>query len=85
MTLEIGTRVRLRHDIDRYPHFFAAGGLTGTVTNTDGGMVFVRMDIHIPGCEEWENEIVWSNGDENVMDDLEVIRVVGSTSDLVVD
>ena len=76
--LTVGTRVRLRHAVDRFPHFLAPAGATGTVTSTPtadpAGTLCVRMDEIIEGAEEWENEIVWSVGDgDNPLRDLEVL------------
>lgn len=69
-----GSRVRLRHAVDRYPHFTAPEGATGTVLGIDGGMFSVQMDAFIPGAEEWENEILWGPRDgDNPSADLEVI------------
>lgn len=69
-----GDRVRLRHDVDRYPHFLAAGGSLGTVTSADQDVVCVRMDDFIAGAEDWDNEIVWSLRDgDDVLRDVEVL------------
>jgi hypothetical protein len=59
MSLDVGTRVRLRRDVDRFPHFLARAGAWGTVTMNHEGMVAVHMDEQIPGAETWDNEIVW--------------------------
>jgi hypothetical protein len=69
-----GTRVRLCHDIDRYPHFVAPKGAEGTVIDHGTGMFHVRMDEHIPGAEDWDNEVIWSviDGDDPT-EDVEVI------------
>jgi hypothetical protein len=76
----VDARVRLRHDVDRYPHFLARAGATGTVT-TDDDVFTVRMDEHIDGAEEWDNEIVWSPRDgDRPNDDVEMIDVEGATS-----
>ncbi len=62
--LTTGTRVRLIHDVDRYPHFIAPEGATGTVVDIGDPMVFaVKLDVHIDGAEDWDNEIHWSNDD----------------------
>jgi len=71
--LPLGTRVRLRHDVDRYPHFRARAGMTGTVVTVGPDPVVVRMDEYLEGCEEWDNAILWSN-DDDPMDDLEVVN-----------
>jgi len=73
-TFAEGTRVRLTNPVDRYPHFCAEAGATGTVTDVSTDSVSVKMDVHLPGAEEWDNEIVWSlsNGDDP-LDDLEAV------------
>jgi len=78
MTLEVGQRVRLRRNVERYPHFIAGAGLTGTVSYVDAAMVGVTMDEHIDGCETWDNEVMWyaphpslGEGCTGMWDDLE--------------
>ena len=66
----VGMRVRLIENVNRYPHFVARAGLTGVVTEVqseeDGGVQYaVRLDRHLPGAEEWDNQ-VWWNDDEHV-------------------
>jgi hypothetical protein len=55
----VGTKVRLRHDVDRYPHFIAPKGATGTVTKVDDEVLIVSMDQPISGAEDWDNEVHW--------------------------
>lgn len=56
----IGARVTLRHAIDRYPHFIAPAGSTGTVVDIgDPNIYAVRMDETLPGAEDWSNEVHW--------------------------
>lgn len=74
----IGARVRLVHDVDRYPHFMAIAGSEGVVVHRPGGdpsgTFCVRMDEEIAGAEDWENQIVWSPCDgDDPMRDLQVI------------
>ena len=74
----IGTRVRLLHDVDRYPHFLVPARSLGTVVHVPGsdpsGTFCVRMDDYVPGAEDWENEIVWSVGDgDDPADDIEAV------------
>ena len=68
--MNVGTRVKLKHDVDRYPHFIAGAGSTGTVTHSDGRTLCVRMDEAVSGAETWDNEVVWSieNGDDPTRD-----------------
>ncbi len=74
-TFTIGTRVRLTHAVDRYPHFIAPKGSTGTVVDIGCNEIFaVRLDEKLDGAEDWMNEIHWSYDElDNVPDDLEVI------------
>jgi hypothetical protein len=65
-----GMRLRLRHDVERYPHFIAPAGAVGTVTCVDSDVLCLRLDEHLPGAEEWDNEVVWSirDGDDPSLD-----------------
>src|SRR5262245_33755058 len=56
---EVGRRVRLTNDIDRYPHFIAPKGATGTVTEAHPDLYSVKLDELLPGAEEWDNEVCW--------------------------
>lgn len=72
--LKLGDRLELLQGVDRYPDFAIPRGAKGTVTNLDGfdktrahGCVWVTMDDHIPGCEEWDNQLALYIGlDDNV-------------------
>jgi len=69
----IGTRVRLRHAVDRFPHFLAPAGGLGTVTQEEE-VLTVKLDEHLPGAEDWDNEVLWSLRDgDNPNRDLEVV------------
>ena len=59
-----GLRVCAATDLDRYPHFVAPKDTIGRVV--EGDPFNVRMDTHIDGCEEWENELIYQSvwGDE---------------------
>jgi hypothetical protein len=63
----VGNRFRLTRDVDRFPDFMARAGLTGTVTITKGG-VWAKMDQHIPGAEEWDNQLYWETASEFGLD-----------------
>lgn len=68
-----GTRVRLLHAEERYPHFIAPQGATGTVV--DRGMnLAVRLDETVEGAEEWENEVHWFDLED--FDPREVVEVL---------
>ena len=73
-----GQRVRLKRDVDRYPSFIAKKGMEGTVVaipGPDDMNLAVKMDDHIDGAEEWDNEVHWIEDldMEWVNGDLEVI------------
>jgi hypothetical protein len=56
-----GERFRLAGPVDRFPHFLAPSGTSGTVTYAEEhNIICLRMDEHLDGAEEWDNEIVWS-------------------------
>jgi len=59
-----GVRIRLKHDVDRYPHFTAKAGMTGTIVRSVEGVISARMDKHIDGAEEWDNCIEWVDGSD---------------------
>lgn len=74
-----GQRVRLKRDVDRYPSFIARKGLVGTIVSTPGPdhmNLAVKMDEHLNGAEEWDNEIHWIEDldMEWVHGDLEIIE-----------
>lgn len=64
--LQPGVRVILRTDIDRWPHFIAKAGMTGVIAEfTPGprGLLSVKLDQPLEGCEEWDNHVIWSDDD----------------------
>ena len=71
--LAAGSRVELVVDVDRYPHFVAPAGATGTVVeHGDPGIVLaVRLDEPVAGAEDWDNEVHWLDGDAD-LNDLDV-------------
>lgn len=77
--IRVGTRVRLTHDVDRFPHFIAAKGMEGTVTVCEDDLpVCVLMDDEIQGAGDWGNEIHWFD-DMNIHDDVEVLNMTTRT------
>jgi len=56
----VGTRVRARAVIDRYPLFYYEGvGVTGTVTQSGDKEIWVKMDLPVWDLEpEWENQLI---------------------------
>ena len=78
MTLAEGTRVRLRQDEERWPHFIAPKGATGTVIDVGAPSqiaLAVRLDEPLEGAEMWSNEVHWMVDfiDHDPIDDVEVI------------
>jgi hypothetical protein len=65
-----GSRVRLTQDVDRYPHFVARAGSTGTVVDLGDPQIVlaVRLDEPLAGAEEWHNEVHWLAGDAELND-----------------
>lgn len=66
--VRVGTRVRLRRTVDRRPHFLAGAGMIGTITDIGihaGAIesIWAKMDQHLAGAEEWDNEILWTEDD----------------------
>ena len=57
-----GTRVKLRKDVERYPHFVAPEGAEGIITKKEEDLIAVRLDEPLEGAEEWDNEIHWHKG-----------------------
>lgn len=58
-----GERWRLTSDVERGPHFIASAGSAGTVTESTRDLVRLRLDDHLPGAEEWDNEVCWAPED----------------------
>jgi hypothetical protein len=70
-----GDRFILRQDVDRYPHFVAMRGMTGTVKEVlDDGAIIGIMDQPIQGAEEWSNEVWWLAGEPDFLEDTSPIR-----------
>lgn len=78
----VGSRVELTHDVERYPHFVAAAGSTGTVVDIgDPNIYAVRLDEPLAGAEEWSNEVHWilDTGD----DPSGAVRSLATAADFV--
>ena len=58
-----GTRVRIKEDVELYPHGIFKAGLTGTVQKIfldyvdEGPVASIQLDQHFPELDEWDNEI----------------------------
>lgn len=59
----VGSRGRLRRSVDRFPHFVAQAGATGTVAEATDSLIALRLDELLPGAEEWDNEVCWTSDD----------------------
>lgn len=58
-----GLRFRLARMVERFPHFNAEPGNTGTVLEVVGtDHLVAKMDKAFPGGEDWDNEIQWMYG-----------------------
>lgn len=69
-----GDHIRLARPVERFPHFTAPKGATGTVVEVSDTLIRIRMDEKINGAEEWDNEVCWSVADGDTPGlDVEVI------------
>jgi hypothetical protein len=59
-----GARFRLTETVERFPHFRAPAGAAGTVVEACPDVICLHMDDYLPGCEDWDNEIVWTTNDD---------------------
>lgn len=66
---EVGDRVQLTQDVERYPHFIAPAGLTGIVVSLTEVQMSVRLDAPLAGAEAWDNEVHWYDLDHDLGDD----------------
>ena len=70
----LGKRVRVVRNVERFPHFIVHAGAIGTVSYVDKDSFCVLMDDTIPGCEQWDNEVVWMDHEfDQIPEDLAVI------------
>lgn len=60
---KVGERARLRHLVERFPHFQIEAGAEGTITEATEHLIALRMDRHVAGAEEWDNELCWTPDD----------------------
>lgn len=70
----VGARVRLKCNVERFPHFIAKAGSEGIVTSADPEDYSVRLDEPLSGAKEWDNQVIWTAEDGNPMDDVEEVR-----------
>lgn len=57
----IGDRVRLTADVDRYPHCIVRKGDCGTITQSDECNISVTLDRVYPDLAEWNNALRWDD------------------------
>lgn len=61
--LAVGDRVKTLRVVDRWPHAAILAGAEGAVSvcedTPSGYLVCVKLDEHVPGLEEWDNEVQW--------------------------
>lgn len=67
-----GYRFMLFRAVDRFPDFRAPTDLTGTVTAVDDSGVWGRMDQHIAGADQWDNQIHWQTPEEFASDTVPI-------------
>ena len=66
--MTVGTMVVLNQDIERFPDFMVSAGAVGVVDENEDGIVSVKMNEPIPGCEEWDNCVLFTEEDEDEWD-----------------
>jgi hypothetical protein len=64
----VGARARLSRLVERYPHFSIDSGATGTITESSDDLISLRMDRHVEGAEDWDNEVCWAPEDGELME-----------------
>lgn len=64
----VGSCGRLRRNVDRFPHFVAHAGATGTVTEATESLIALRIDVPLSGAEAWDNEVCWTSDDIEAAD-----------------
>ena len=72
---EVGSRARLLRVVERFPHFLIKEGATGRITEATESLIALRMDEFVPGAEEWDNELYWTQ------EDAEFAAVAGATAE----
>jgi len=67
---QLGTRIRLTRDVDRYPNCLVMQGKTGTVVVADPHIIYVYMDERVDGLDgtEWNNCLQWTDPDGGLDD-----------------
>lgn len=63
-------KVRLKTAVDRFPHFLAEAGLTGTLIECTNECATIKMDEPLKGAEEWDNCIHFYSMNGSPVDQL---------------
>jgi len=56
---KLGDRVVLTESVERWDSFIVNAGAAGTITYLETWQLDIKMDEHIPGCEEWNNCVIF--------------------------
>jgi hypothetical protein len=81
--MNIGQRIRLTKDVERFPDFIARKGMTGTFAGHRMGVSLMEMDARLEGAEHWENCIIWNEDSDYsrfIEDDVEELQSMDVTS-----
>lgn len=57
--IRVGTRVRFRLPVERYPHCSVDIGEFGKVTYLGADQIEVALEKEHSGLDEWDNEVAW--------------------------
>lgn len=72
---QVGDRFKVVKDVERYPYFINTTGMTGTVVEVVDhpvwGAIWLKVDQHLDGAEEWDNCIQWSEQGESLSEFFE--------------
>ncbi|HZZ98313.1 MAG TPA: hypothetical protein VFG51_00090 [Candidatus Saccharimonadia bacterium] len=70
----VGQQIKLSRDVERFSDFIAPKGATGIVAHVGKGIVTVKMDAPLKGCEHWDNHIIWNDDyDQDFASDIQYI------------
>lgn len=70
--IAVGYRFTLFRQVERFPDFLVPSGLTGVVTAVDASGVWGRMDQHIAGAEQWDNQVHWEEPEDFAWDTIPI-------------
>jgi hypothetical protein len=59
-----GARFTLATTIERFPHFRAPAGASGTVVDAEESIISLHLDDYLPGAETWNNDVTWTAEDD---------------------